>query len=277
MTMKKIILAGLSAAVCFLIPQSAPANTNEISLDVLLTAQGNFTNATIIRHNPAYAMVDYPGGIVKVADSNLPPDLQNQFGYSPSNAAAFLNAEKEKKKQDAAAYAAKQAATAAYLASLAGTNRVIRIASIDDETRIMQVAAVIEGRNVEIFIRYLPDSVRTFVIQYNRTLTDIENTKQRIKNLKAQLTRAENNSTAAIAVGTSADYANASIAENNVDAAIQSAKDNLDELNSNLRQMKDDAPEKSAVIAYPSSEFWGDQQVWVCTGLAPPMTENSNQ
>jgi hypothetical protein len=89
MTMKKIILAGLSAAVCFLIPQSAPANTNEISLDVLLTAQGNFTNATIIRHNPAYAMVDYPGGIVKVADSNLPPDLQNQFGYSPSNAAAF--------------------------------------------------------------------------------------------------------------------------------------------------------------------------------------------
>ena len=36
------------------------ASTNDINLDVLLTAQGNFTNATIIRHNPAYVIVIYP-------------------------------------------------------------------------------------------------------------------------------------------------------------------------------------------------------------------------
>ncbi len=126
MKMFKIILTGLGAAVCFSIGQTVFASTNDIHLDVLLTAQGNFTNATIIRHNPAYAIVFYPygAGMVRVADSNLPPDLQKQFDYSPSNAAAFLESENENATQAAKAYAAKRTAERAYVASLNGTNSI---------------------------------------------------------------------------------------------------------------------------------------------------------
>ena len=106
------------------------ASTNDIHLDVLLTGQGNFTNATIIRHNPAYAVVDYPGGSVKVADSNLPPDLQKQFAYSPSNAAAFIAAEKNKHDAALQTEAAKRAAYNAYLASIRGTNQFITVTKI---------------------------------------------------------------------------------------------------------------------------------------------------
>ena len=245
------------------------ANTNEIHLDVLLTAQGNFTNATIIRLNPAYAMVNYPGGILMIADSNLPPDLQKQFDYSPSNAAAFLVSEKEKKKQADAAYAKRRAADLAYIASFAGTNRVIRIASIDDETRITQCAAIIDGQNKEIFIRNLPQTVKDFVNSYNQLRADILALGERVHNDAKAAERAD--AFAPVAAAGDAAYVNSAMAQrdraNQMALNVEDAADKLAEMQDNLKTMHDEATEKTSVIAYPSSEFWGDQQVWVCTGV----------
>lgn len=269
--MFKIILTGLGAAVCFSIGQTVFASTNDIHLDVLLTAQGNFTNATIIRHNPAYAIVFYPygAGMVRLADSNLPPDLQKQFGYSPSNAAAFLESEKENAIQAAKAYAAKQAAYRAYLASLAGTNRVILITSIDDETRIMQCAAIIDGRNKEIFIRNLPAAVKDFVNGYNQLRANILALGERVHSDARAADRAD--AFAPVGAAGDADFVNAAMApRNRANQMILNANDeadNLTEMEANMDQMAKEVPEKTAVIAYPSSEFWGDQQVWVCTGV----------
>lgn len=247
MKMFKIILTGLGAAVCFSIGQTVFASTNDIHLDVLLTAQGNFTNATIIRHNPAYAIVFYPygAGMVRVADSNLPPDLQKQFGYSPSNAAAFLESEKENATQAAKAYAAKRAADRAYVAALNGTNRIIRIASIDDETRITQCAAIIDGQNMEIFIRNLPQSVKDFVNNYNQLRADTLALGESVTNVASRV----------LYLGAFSSFPSQSANQKTLNAR-------------DLLQMeKKEVPEKTAVIAYPSSEFWGDQQVWVCTGV----------
>ena len=86
----KRILPGL--IVC-LLGIAAGAQTN---FEVLHTASLDYSNATIIRTSPAYAVVMYNDGIAKVPWTNLPITLQKQFGYSPAAAAAFAIQEKQK-------------------------------------------------------------------------------------------------------------------------------------------------------------------------------------
>ena len=265
----EIFPAGLIAAVCFLVAESASANTNEIHLDVLLTGQGNFTNASIIRHNPAYAVVDYPGGIINVADSNLPPDLQKQFGYSPANADSFLKQEKASQKAVYDQFAAQHAAAAAYLASLNGTNRIIRITSIGDEIRILQVAATIDGRDQEILIRNLPSSVRDFVNRYNQLQANVPAFAEKVQYDTKAADRAD--TLASVVRGRDRGYENWAVTRRyRAKLMVLNAKDEgetLQQMQDHLKQMTDDAPQLAAVIAYPSSEFYGTQQVWVCTGV----------
>jgi hypothetical protein len=199
----------------------------------------------------------------------LPPDLQKQFGYSSSNAAAFLESEKEDAIQAAKAYAAKRAAERVYVASLNGTNRIILITSIDDETRIMQCAAIIDGRNKEIFIRNLPAAVKDFVNGYNQLRANILALGERVHNDARAADRAD--AFAPVGAAGDADFVNAAMAPRNranqMALIANDESDNLTEMEANLDQMAKEVPEKTAVIAYPSSEFWGDQQVWVCTGV----------
>ncbi len=271
----KIVLAGLSAAVCFLVHQTASANTNEISLDVLLTGQGNFTNATIIRHNPAYAVVDYDGGIIKVADRNLPPDLQKQFGYSPANATKFLNQEMEQHKADLEKAAAMRAAELARIAYLVGTNRIIYINAIES-VEPLQCSITTDGINEHILVRNLPDSVREFVNQYNQMRADILALGDKVKDDTSAVRHADAQSS----------MANDYYAVNGVPAISDTApahanledeKDNLQQKQDDLKAMADEVPERTAVIAHPSGEFYAGLEIWDCVGLAPQVTGNSNQ
>ena len=265
----EIFPAGLIAAVCFLVAESASANTNEIHLDVLLTGQGNFTNASIIRHNPAYAVVDYPGGIINVADSNLPPDLQKQFGYSPASADSFLKQEKAGQKAAYDQFAAQHTADAAYFASLNGTNRIIRITSIGPEIRILQVAATIDGRDQEILIRNLPSSVRDFVNRYNQLQANVPAFAEKVQYDTKAADRAD--TLASVVRGRDRGYENWAVTRRyRAKLMVLNAKDEgetLKQMQDDLKQVTDDAPQLAAVIAYPSSEFYGTQQVWVCTGV----------
>ena len=72
---------------------SATAQTKP-DWEVFSTSQGDFTNATVIRTNPAYLVVSHQNGISKVAFTNLSPELQKQYGYDPAKAAAALENEK---------------------------------------------------------------------------------------------------------------------------------------------------------------------------------------
>jgi len=196
---------------------------------------------------------------------SLSKELQEKFGYNPANALAADKAEKEEKERAAA----KKAADAAYLASLNGTNRIILITSIDDETHITQCAANIDGQNKEIFIRNLPSSVKDFVNNYNQLQADILALGERVKNAATAAERAD--ALAPVGAGGDDDYVNAAMAQryraNQMALNVEDATDNLTEMEDNLKQMAKEVPEKTAVIAYPSYEFWGDQQVWVCTGV----------
>lgn len=110
------------------------AQTN-LTFDVLCTGQGDFTNATIIRTTAAYAVVMHPGGLAKVALSNLPPVLQAEFSYEPDKATAYLEAEKRRAGESRRARIEQQKK----LAALAGPVQKIRVTAILDGFGLCQI------------------------------------------------------------------------------------------------------------------------------------------
>ena len=100
----------------------------QTNFDVLVCKNAGYTNATIIRTTPVYAVVTHNEGISKVALTNLPFSLQQHYHYDPTNAAAALAAE-EKHRLNVIKAKAEQAK---YLASLRGKNQVIRVTSVLD-------------------------------------------------------------------------------------------------------------------------------------------------
>jgi len=56
----------------------------ELHFDVLKTAQGSFTNATVITATANSVMVLYDGGAAGVAFTNLSPAIQKEFGFEPA-------------------------------------------------------------------------------------------------------------------------------------------------------------------------------------------------
>src|SRR5208282_2089554 len=97
--------------------------TNEIHVDALPAGGRIYTNATITRVTPAYAVVSCQDGIVQIPMSNMPAAYQTQFGYTPEKAAQFLEEQKQLQQKRRAAFMARQAA----LQAMAGTNRPVRI------------------------------------------------------------------------------------------------------------------------------------------------------
>jgi hypothetical protein len=231
-----------------------------------------YTNATIMSVTPAFADVDFDGGIARVPLANLPDFLQQRYYYDPTNAAQF--AVQEKAREAARKLAkAKAAAEQARLDALnVGPLCTIQIDAIIDEQFGSPKCSVSSGNgggvvvNIpsQIIIQNLPSSVTDFLKRFNGVQDQIAFDKQHIKDLKDKETRAENNAQVAIAVGTDADYANANIAENNISAAIQKTQDDLDEQESNLEEMKQNFSEDTRIVAHFTGHIYSGFQIWVC-------------
>src|ERR1700690_3037456 len=75
-------------------PLVSPANaSDEIRVGTLPAGDKIYTNAVITRVTPAYAVVNYQGGLVQIPMSNMPAAYQTQFGYTPEKAVQFLEEE----------------------------------------------------------------------------------------------------------------------------------------------------------------------------------------
>ena len=85
-------------------------STYEIPLDLLAVGGKVYTNTTLLRYNPAYAVVVFYDGFVRMAISNLPAGYQTQFGYAPDKAAQFLAEQALGKKKRRATLLAQQLA-----------------------------------------------------------------------------------------------------------------------------------------------------------------------
>jgi hypothetical protein len=92
-TMKSIVTLMLAAGL-------AAGQTNEVHFDVLRTLDGQtISNATVKPMSAAYVIVFFDAGGAKIALTNLPADVQKQFGFDPAKAQAELDLQARQKQE----------------------------------------------------------------------------------------------------------------------------------------------------------------------------------
>ena len=255
-----LILSALSASA---------GSTNEMHMNVLPAGGKTYTNAIITRANAAYAVVSYQEGMVRIPMSNLPAAYQAQFGYTPERAAQFLSEENRIQKEGRRASAlARQAAAQALL----GTNRLVRITAIIDETSNGGIPfCSAQGIPGGILIKNLPDSIRQFFAGYRQLQAEVAGCQQQINNLKVPATPPTNAVSKprmgkSLMVGSGAGFAWVKTQTNNAAAVRQNAEDRLNELQAELDRQTANYDRCTTILAHPSGDFFGQKPIWICVG-----------
>ena len=245
--------------------------TNEIHIDALSAGGRIYTNATITRANPAYAVVNYQEGIVQIPMSDMPADYQAQFGYTPEKAAQFLDEEKQNQKKRLATLRAQQAASQA----LAGTNQLVRITAVADDSTFGGIPPCsADGISDVILVKNLPASIKQFLTGYRQLKADIAAAKQQLDRLKAAepppaKTAVQTGMGKKTFIGNGAGYVKVGPPQNDntATAAKQDAKDRLKALNAELDQKTAQLDRNTTIIAHPSGETFGGKPIWICIGM----------
>jgi hypothetical protein len=234
------------------IGDSLKAQTNDF-IPFLFAGNECYTNAQIIRANPAYAVVDHAGGITKIAMSNLPAVLQRKFDYSPSNAAAFLAAENKTIKQRTLNQAKRQSQINASQKASRGTAQVILVESIVDESFGQPKCDTTSGT---ILLRDLPESTREFLLKRQKLAADIdalENSKIVVR------TTAQN-------TGDDVFYSQMA-ADNLLYNALLDKKEKLASMRDSLKQMESQSGSKTSIRAYFTGQSYGGFEIWEYVGI----------
>jgi hypothetical protein len=267
----KLIIIGLAAAI------HVQADTN--FFDILTCGADTYTNATISQVTPAYATVTYAGGIVQVPLHDLPENLQQQYHYNSNAAAQFRLEQKEKSKQIRAAAAARQAAYEKTMAAQIAQSKNIQVSSIIDETSNggIPLCAVgysgggggggenehpIPGR---ILLSPRPAEVTDFFRGYQKLKSDIAT-------LEAQPIVITANSTVYDSEGHvdqfGSQLASQSAASDAYYRATEAKREKLEQMKSQLDELKDSQWNHTTVRAYPTGQTFGGYEVWTCIGMA---------
>jgi hypothetical protein len=222
-----------------------------------------YTNATILSVTPAFADVDFDGGLERVPLQKLPEFLQQRYHYNPTNAAQFELAEKARAKARKLALAAQVAEQERLDAANRGNLCMIQVEQIlDDQFGYLKCA--VSGGNgggggasvpSEVLLMNLPDSLR-------KILTQIEQQKAAIENLRGQK----------IVVTSTVNDPNdpdpGFTAQMNVDNALydakQAQKEKLEAMKDDLKTMTENLTEKSQVRAYFTGKSYAGFQIWEC-------------
>jgi hypothetical protein len=220
----------------------------QTNFEVLSTSQGDYTNASILRRHPAYIVVSHLNGITKVPLTNLPPSLQKQFGYNPTNAAAALA--REKKQADAARAAA--LARQKYLASLVGQIQPVRCLAIIDGFGQCQIST--SNGTSRAYVLGLPSRINSFMTSMTALKSGIEAQAEYSKRLDGQAKRADPN--APVYARGKVNNFNAAMAERrrakNLSMEADNAAAKLAEMRKQLELMTSQAVEATTFQAYPT-------------------------
>ena len=248
----------------------SPANaSDEIRVGTLPAGDKIYTNATITRVTPAFAVVSYPGGMVQIPMSNMPAAYQTEFGYTPEKAAQFLEEERQIQKKRRAAVLAQQAAFQAR----AGTNRPIRITAIEDNPTFGGFPfCSADGINGGMLVENLPDSVRQFMSGYRQLQADIADCQQQLDNLKVPANPppkpVQPQMGKTLMVGNGGGFVRASsVVPDNTDAIRRDTEDRLKTLNARLAQATSNYNLYTTIIAHPSGQSYVAKPIWVCVGI----------
>ena len=233
----------------------------QTNFDVLVCKNASYTNATIVGATPAYLLVSHDHGVAKVALTNLPDSLHKHYHYDPDKAAAAAAAEKVRQVKNAKANAAR----AQYLASLRGTNRVIRVIAVLDAFGQCQTSV---GR---VYMLGLPGSVGDYLNRYYQLKASIADNQVRAENMARAADRADANA----ATGASGDqaYVNAVMAQryqaNNMVRDANEAAEDLSKMKANMSEMELGLVQNTAIVAYSTGTQYSGFPMWQCVGVAP--------
>lgn len=242
----KIIIVLIFAAISALTPEASA----DVTFDLLHTTQRDFTNATIIRTNPAYVVVDWPGGLAKVWMTNLSPELQKQFGYSASNAAAAVLLEQ----RNAAAKKQSDIAYRKYLGSLRGTNQVIRVVSILD-AGLGECSIAGQTAHGTVYLMSMPASASGFFTRK----ADLQNQIADLKETPITVTATVNDPN-----DPDPGFTSQLRAREALDDAKQARQQQLGDLNSQLKDLNDSQLDATTLMAYPTGLSRDGIPIWQC-------------
>jgi hypothetical protein len=241
--------------VSFLFVAALPAAA-QTNFEVLACSNACYTNATIIRATPGYVVVDFDDGIAKVAMTNLPADLQKQYHYDPDKAAAALTAD-EQHRLDVIKTKAEQAK---YLASLRGTNQMIRVVAVLDLFGRCQTSVG------QIYLIGLPPSVSTYLAQYNQLKASVVESQIQLDN-KAQAADAsigDGGNPAAVFEAMKQSLKGKGKQTTEKIHEADEAGENLSELKSRLAEIESGMSQNISVIAYPTGMKYSGLPQWQC-------------
>jgi len=154
------------------------AQTNDVHFDVLRTLDGqNFTNATIIRTTPAYAVVDFSAGGANVYFTNLPVELRNLYHYDPVAAEQFLAAKAAKKRLEPTPRDRANASVAVAKQSL-GVPVHVKLVRLNPDGFIVIRAEgpQADPHAVEAVIHNLPPNILPLLREFSEAVNDVDRT-----------------------------------------------------------------------------------------------------
>jgi hypothetical protein len=267
----------MKTTLALLLVVAALTVSAQTNFDVLICKNASYTNATITRTTPAYAVVSYDGGLVKVAMTNLPDALQKQFGYDPVKAAAILDAEKQKRLADIKAQAERQK----YIASLRGSNQVIRVVTLLDGFGqcLISSSNVIQGgyaRQQQVYLLGLPAQVSDYLNRFNQLKIDVADYQVRVDNYQRAADAAYNSAPSEVSASGDASFVASAINSASVqmadagqmEANADAGQKKLHDMKSDLENMAANLIPNSTVIAYPTGLSDNGMARWQCVGVA---------
>ena len=238
--------------VALLIALPLGAQTNDL-IPILTCGEQSFTNARISLASPAYATISHEGGISQIALSNLPAEYQSRYGYNPTNAAAFLAAQRQRERDAHQRFVAHENAAAA----VAGPAETLHIAAILDETTYggIPLCAVHHSGSHQgagtILVKSIPGPVSDFLHRYQK--------------LKADINTVETTPVTATATGPNRKAARRA-ANREVAQEKQAGKAQLKDLKAQLSDMEKLFKDNTVVRACPTGQNWSGYEIWVCAG-----------
>jgi hypothetical protein len=224
----------LKTKLVLLLSLGALASGAQTNFDVLVCKNASYTNATIVGATPAYLLVSHDHGVAKVTLTNLPDSLQQHYHYDPDKAAAAAAAEKVRQVENAKANAAR----ARHLASLRGTNQVIRVVAVLDAFGQCQTSV---GR---VYMIGLPGSVGDYLNRYNLLKSSVVSLTEKVDKLNRLLMQME--------------HPDSTMSDKDL------AQDDLSKMKANMSEMELGLVQNTSIVAYSTRTQYSGFPMWQC-------------
>jgi hypothetical protein len=252
-TMKTIIFC-----ILCILALSLQAQTNSgLHLDILVCSNKTYENCTIIRVTPAYAVVEFSGGLDKVPLAELPDSYKQKYGYDSKKAEAFLQSEKQTIATRHAAFLAAQAAIQKAQLAAVGPVQTIQIKSILDDRFAYPKCFISSGESGgfsgAVFLRNIPVEVKNFILKKKQ----LENDIQILQDKQIVVTSTVRN--------TDDPAFDSWLATQNALSDAKEAKaEKLRQMKEQLDKMETDADDYTSTIAYPTGQTYAGIPIWEC-------------